>query len=302
MDRDAAPAILCHGGHPLAATAKSWRNSGGGDMTGQTVVVTGASSGIGAAAARQLHQLGAEVHVIGRSADRTSQVAAEVGTDPIIADFARLDDVRAAADEVLARCPRLDVLVNNAGLSLSRREVTADGHETMFQVNHLAPFLLTSLLLDRLQASAPARVVTTSSVANLAGFVNLRDLDSRYFFAGQAVYGTTKLENVLFTRELARRLQGTDVLATCFHPGVVATGFGRGDLIGVLWSSPLRRLMRTPEEGADTLVWLATSARRELRDGGYYVDRRPGLVNPQALSRRLARQLWEQSERLVGLT
>jgi NAD(P)-dependent dehydrogenase (short-subunit alcohol dehydrogenase family) len=209
--------------------------------------------------------------------------------------------VRAAAQEVLRRCRVLDVLVNNAGMSLSRREVTVDGHETMFQVNHLAPFLLTSLLLDRLERSAPSRVITTSSVGNLAGFVNLRDLDSRLVFVGQAVYGTTKLENILFTRELSRRLEGRDVLATCFHPGVVATGFGRGDLIGVLWSSPLRRLMRTPEQGADTLVWLATAPADQLRPGGYYVDRRPGLVNPQALSGRLARQLWERSERLVGL-
>jgi NAD(P)-dependent dehydrogenase (short-subunit alcohol dehydrogenase family) len=270
-------------------------------MAGRTVVVTGASSGIGTAAARRLRDLGAEVHVMGRSPQRTAEVAAEMGTEPIIADFARLDDVRAAADEVLRRCPHLDVLVNNAGMSLSRREVTVDGHETMFQVNHLAPFLLTSLLLDRLETSAPSRVITTSSVANLAGFVNLLDLDSRLVFLGQAVYGTTKLENILFTRELSRRLEGTDVLATCFHPGVVATGFGRGDLIGVLWSSPLRRLMRTPEQGADTLVWLATTPADELRPGGYYVDRRPGVVNPQALSGRLARRLWQWSDRLVGL-
>jgi len=272
-----------------------------GDIAGRTVVVTGASSGIGAAAARRLHALGAEVHVVGRSPQRTAEVAAEMGTEPIVADFARLDDVRAAAEEILARCRRLDALVNNAGLSLSRREITADGHETMFQVNHLAPFLLTSLLLDRLETSARARVITTSSVANLGGFVNLLDLDSRLLFLGQAVYGTTKLENILFTRELARRLEGSNVLATCFHPGVVATGFGRGDLIGVVWSSPLRRLMRTSEQGADTLVWLATAPADELRPGGYYVDRRAGVVNPQALSRRLARQLWERSARLVGL-
>jgi NAD(P)-dependent dehydrogenase (short-subunit alcohol dehydrogenase family) len=272
------------------------------DLAGQTVVVTGASSGIGAAAARRLHELGAEVHVVGRSPQRTQEVAAEVGTEPIVADFARLDDVRAAADEVLRRCRSVEVLVNNAGMSLSRREVTVDGHETMFQVNHLAPFLLTSLLLDRLQASAPSRVITTSSVGNLGGFVNLLDLESRFVFVGQAVYGTTKLENILFTRELARRLEGSDVLATCFHPGVVATGFGRGDLIGVLWNSPVRRLMRTPEQGADTLIWLATAPAEQLRPGGYYVDRRLGLVNPQALSGRLARQLWERSEQLVGVS
>src|SRR4051794_6496260 len=184
-----------------------------GEMAGQTVVVTGASSGIGASAARRLRELGAEVHVVGRSPQRTEEGAAEVGTEPIVADFARLDDVRAAADEVLRRCPRVDVLVNNAGMSLSRREDSVDGHEMMFQVNHLAPFLLTSLLLDRLKGSAPSRVITTSSVGNLAGFVNPMDLDSRFVFVGQAVYGTTKLENILFTRELARRSEGTGVLA-----------------------------------------------------------------------------------------
>jgi NAD(P)-dependent dehydrogenase (short-subunit alcohol dehydrogenase family) len=272
-----------------------------GDLAGRTVVVTGASSGIGAAAARRLHELGAEVHVVGRSPERTAEIAREVGTAPIGADFARLADVRAAADEVLARCSRIDVLVNNAGLSLSRREVTDDGHERMFQVNHLAPFLFTSLLLDRIAESAPSRVITTASAANLTGFVNVRDLDSRRVFLGPVVYGTTKLENILFTRELARRVEGSGVLATCFHPGVVATNFGRGDLIGVLWKSPLRLLMRSPEQGADTLVWLATAPPEQLRAGGYYVDRRLGALNPQALSGSLARRLWERSEQLVGL-
>jgi NAD(P)-dependent dehydrogenase (short-subunit alcohol dehydrogenase family) len=268
----------------------------------KVVVVTGASTGIGAAAARRLSEAGAEVHVVGRSTERTSDVAAELGTDPIIADFARLADVRLAAAQVLERCPQLDILVNNAGLTLSRRQVTDNGHETMFQVNHLAPFLLTSLLLSRLESSAPSRVITTSSAANLAGFVNLADLDSRYFFVGQLVYGTTKLENILFTRELARRLDGTGVLATCFHPGVVATDFGRGDAVGAVFQSPLRRFMRTPEQGADTLVWLATAPVNQLRAGGYYADRRLAALNPQALSTWLARRLWARSEQLVGIT
>ncbi len=270
------------------------------DMSQKTVVVTGGSSGIGANAARRLYDLGAEVHVVGRSPEKTAAVAADVGTEPILGDFARLADVRAVAAEVLDRCPRLDVLVNNAGLSLSRREVTEDGHEMMFQVNHLAPFLLTSLLLDRLEASAPARVITTASIANLGGFVNLADLESRYLFVGWAVYGTTKLENILFTRELGRRLEGSGVLATSFHPGVVATDFGRGDLVGILWNSPLRRVMRSPEQGADTLLWLATTPAEQLRQGAYYDDRRAGVMNPQALSGWLARRLWERSEQLVG--
>lgn len=269
-------------------------------MSGKTVVITGASSGIGEAAARSLHQAGARVVVLGHDADRTAMIAGEVETEPIIADFRRLSDVRDAADQVLERCDRIDVLVNNAGISVSSRQVTEDGHELMFQVNHLAPFLLTTLLLDRLIESAPSRVVTTASVAHLAGFVRLNDLETERFFVGTAVYGTTKLENILFTRELARRLEGTGVLATCFNPGTVATRFGRKDPSGLMHRSPLRRLMRSPEQGADTLVWLASAPADALRAGRYYTDRRAGVANPQARSERLARQLWERTEELVA--
>lgn len=263
-------------------------------------MVTGASAGIGEAAARHLHAMGAEVHVVGRSPERTVAVAADVGTAPIVADFARLDDVRATAAEVLERCPRFDVLVNNAGLSVSRRQVTVDGHELMFQVNHLAPFLLTALLRERIEASAPSRIITTASVANLGGFVRLGDLETERFFFGTGVYSTTKLENILFTRELGRRLDGTGVLATCFNPGAVASDFGRGDASGLIFRSPVRRLMRTPEEGADTLVWLATTPADELHQGGYYSSRRPGMMNPAAYRDRLARQLWERTEELLA--
>jgi NAD(P)-dependent dehydrogenase (short-subunit alcohol dehydrogenase family) len=271
------------------------------ELAGQVILVTGASSGIGAAAARELHRRGATVHVAGRSPDRTAAVAASLGTEPIVADFARLADVREVAAQVLARCDRLDALVNNAGIWVMRREETQDGHELMFQVNHLAPFLLTALLKDLLIASAPARVITTASVANLSGFVRLNDLETRLFFTGYTVYGTTKLENILFTRELSRRLAGTGVLATCFNPGPVATDLARGTLIGAAYQLPLGRLlMKSPEGGADTLVWLATQPANRLRPGGYYSNRRPGLLNPQALSGPLARQLWDQTERLLG--
>jgi NAD(P)-dependent dehydrogenase (short-subunit alcohol dehydrogenase family) len=270
------------------------------DMTGKTVVVTGASSGIGAAAARRLHELGAEVVVVGRSPDRTAEAAADVGTEPIVADFARLAEVRSAADEILSRCPHLDVLVNNAGLSVTKRRVTEDGHELTFQVNHLAPFLLTTLLLDRLVDSAPSRVVTTASLANLTGFVRMHDLETEHLYVGSTVYATTKLENILFTRELGRRLEGTGVLATSFNPGVVATDLGREDTTGILYRSPLRRLMKSPDQGADTLVWLATAPTERLRQGGYYTSRRPGVTHVQARSSRLARQLWDRSERLVA--
>ncbi len=271
------------------------------ELAGRVILITGASSGIGAAAARELHRRGATVYVAGRSPDRTAEVAADVGTEPIVADFARLADVRAAAQEVLGRCDRLDALVNNAGLWLTRRQETQDGHELMFQVNYLAPFLLTALLKDRLIASAPARVVTTASIANLNGFVRIHDLESELFI-GTAVYGTTKLENILFTRELGRRLAGTGVLATCFNPGPVATDLGRGTLIGAGYASALGRMLtKTPDRGADTLIWLLTQPAGRLKQGGYYSNRRAGLANPQARSARLARQLWEQTEQLLGI-
>ncbi len=272
------------------------------ELAGRVILITGASSGIGAAAARELHRRGATVYVAGRSPDRTAEVAADVGTEPIVADFARLADVRAAAQEVLGRCDRLDALVNNAGLWLTRRQETQDGHELMFQVNYLAPFLLTALLKDRLIASAPARVVTTASIANLNGFVRIHDLESELFI-GTAVYGTTKLENILFTRELGRRLAGTGVLATCFNPGPVATDLGRGTLIGAGYASALGRMLtKTPDRGADTLIWLLTQPADRLTQGGYYSNRRAGLANPQARSARLARQLWEQTEQILGIT
>jgi NAD(P)-dependent dehydrogenase (short-subunit alcohol dehydrogenase family) len=270
-------------------------------LSGQVIVVTGASSGIGEAAAKTLHRLRAEVHVIGRSLPRTTAVAEHVGTEPIIADFTRLSEVTKAAQAVLAQCPRIDVLVNNAGVSVSRREETPDGHELMFQVNHLAPFLLTDLLLDRLTRSSPSRVITTSSVAHLGGLLRLHDLDTRLVFLGVTEYSTTKLENILFTRELDRRHRANGILTTCFNPGVVATEFGRDDPSGFLQHSPLRGLLRTPEQGADTLIWLATQPAETLRPGGYYSSRRLGIMNPQAYSGGLASRLWEHTERILGL-
>jgi NAD(P)-dependent dehydrogenase (short-subunit alcohol dehydrogenase family) len=282
-------------------TTTGARSAAGRHLAGQVALVTGGSGGIGAAAARRLHELGATVHVASRSPDRTAAVAAEMGTEPIVADFGRLAEVRAAAAQVLERCDRLDLLVNNAGLWVSKRMETPDGYELMFGVNYLAPFLLTALLTDRLVASAPARVITTASAANLAGYVRLGDLQAKLFFTGTTVYGTTKLENIMFTRELGRRLAGTGVLATCFHPGVVATGLGRGDLLsGAVYGSPLRRVMKSADQGADTLIWLATEPAERLKQGGYYSNRRPGLVSPQALSGRLARQLWDRTEQLLG--
>ena len=203
------------------------------DMTGMTVVITGASSGVGAAAARRSASQGATVVPVGRSVRRTAELAAEVGVEPVIADFADLDQVRQLAGTLLERCPRIDVLANNAGGLFSTREITVDGHEMNFQVNHLAPFLLTTLLLPRLLESAqqaPVRVVATSSVGNRFGKVRLDDLDweKRSWRGGWFAYATGKLMNVIFTRELARRTGGTGLDAFSFHPGGIASNFGSG--------------------------------------------------------------------------
>jgi NAD(P)-dependent dehydrogenase (short-subunit alcohol dehydrogenase family) len=188
------------------------------DMRGRTVVVTGASAGIGAAA-RQFADLGATVAVVGRSAQKTAAVADTIGAEAHFVDYSRLDDVRRLADELLARYPRIDVLANNAGGVFSGRNTSADGHEMTFQVNHLAPFLLTNLLLDRL-TTAPegAWVINTASAAYRRSRVDLDDLDRTFGrYSGSGAYGTTKLANVLFTRELARRMQGTGVTTAAFH-------------------------------------------------------------------------------------
>jgi NAD(P)-dependent dehydrogenase (short-subunit alcohol dehydrogenase family) len=277
-------------------------------MTGKTVVVTGASSGIGAVAARRLAGLGADVVPVGRSPERTREVAREIGVEPLIADFASFEQVRRLADELLRRCPRIDVLVNNAGGLFTPRTLTEDGHEKTLQVNHLSTFLLTALLRERLVGSAesgPVRVVTTSSIGNRFGNVRLDDLErEKRPWNGFLAYCATKLENVLFTRELSRRSAGTSVEAVCFHPGNVATEFGSGSLFpGVFYRNPFTRkaVLIPPEQGAAPLVWLASAPAGELKDGAYYDRFDKGGVNRQAKDEKLAAGLWERSEELTGV-
>ncbi len=272
------------------------------DLTGRTVVITGASAGIGAAAARRLAAAGARVLPVGRDPHKTAAVAREVGAEPLVADFARLDDVRRLADEVLARTSTIDVLANNAGGLFKGRRTTVDGHETTFQVNHLAPFLLTHLLREALAATPGARVVTTSSGGNLAGRVDLDDLDfERRRYTSFAAYAASKLENILFTRELSRRW--ADVSASSFHPGAVASEFGRDSLIAaVMYRSPLKRLVSiTPEAGAAPLVHLATRPDPETVDGAHLDRFKPGRTAKQADDAALARGLWERSAQFTGV-
>jgi retinol dehydrogenase-14 len=278
-------------------------------MAGQVVVLTGASSGIGAAAAIELGRLGATVVPMGRSAQRLATVAEELeaagGTaaDPEVADLSSLQEVRALAQRLLARHPRIDVLVNNAGTLASRRPLTPDGHGKTFAVNHLAPFLLTNLLLDRLRASAPARVVTTSSIEHRKGSIDPATLakDERSWLP-QAAYRNSKLANVLFTRELARRLEGSGVVANCLHPGGVRTDLGRELPLAMrLGWKLISRSFATPQEGARTLVYLASAPEAGEVSGEYFANCRPARVSSKASDQALARALWDKSEQLVAL-
>jgi NAD(P)-dependent dehydrogenase (short-subunit alcohol dehydrogenase family) len=267
----------------------------------KTIVITGASGGIGAKAATRLAAEGWHVAVVGRNPGRTASVAASVGGTPFVADFDRLDDVRSLAAALLETYPRIDVLANNAGGLTSERGITADGHERNFQHNHLAPFLLTNLLLPRL-AESGARIVSTSSVMNLVGRVRLEDLDwkNRAWLGGWQAYGTAKLETIMFTRELARR---TGLDAFSFHPGYVATGFG-SDSAFIKLSYRLRPggLGISVDQGAEPLVLLASGRGIPSLSGTYYDQLKPyGRTRAQADDGDLAAGLWIKSAQLVGI-
>lgn len=270
------------------------------DMSGKTVVITGASAGIGAAAARQLFALGARVVVVGRNPAKTAAVAAEVGGESATADFAKLSEVRRLAAELLDRFPAIDVLANNAGGTFPKPARTEDGHTLTFQTNHLAPYLLTRLLHERLVASK-ATIIATSSAAHAVGHIDLDDLDAfPRVGGGFRAYGTSKLENILFARELQRRWGATGVRAASFHPGVVASEFGRDSkLTGLVYKTPINRFMRSPDGGAETLTWLATTD--DWLPGAYYANRKEASTNKAAQSLEDAKKLWDRSAELVDL-
>ncbi len=269
------------------------------------VVLTGATRGIGQAAALELSRRGAELAIVGREPDRVSEVAREAqgtgGGAPVhehVADLTSMAQVRALADQLLARYQHIDVLANNAGALFATRALTSEGFERTFALNHLAPFLLTNLLLERLRGG---RVVTTASDAHTSGRLDLSDLQSERSYSAMRVYGTTKLCNILFTRELARRVP--DVRATCFHPGVVRTGFGKNENgIWKLLTTVGGPFFRSPARGARSLVWLALSADAASLNGAYVQDEKVVAPNAQAQDDTLAAQLWEQSSELVGLS
>jgi NAD(P)-dependent dehydrogenase (short-subunit alcohol dehydrogenase family) len=268
------------------------------------VLITGATNGIGLAAAEALAQLGWNIGIVGRDATRTRIAARRIeaagggrAVDTFLADLSRQAAVRKLATQVLERTPRLDVLVNNAGAMFSPRQLSADGIEMTWALNHLAPFLLTTLLLDRLQASAPARVITTASEAHCGARIAWDDPGAERSYRAFQRYGETKLANILFTSQLAQRVAGSGVSATCFHPGLVASNFNRNNgWLMSLGMSVLQPVSRSNEDGAKTLVWLATSPEAALRSGGYYHDMAERLPSAEGQDRQSSRRLWEVSE------
>ncbi|MDQ7991841.1 MAG: SDR family NAD(P)-dependent oxidoreductase [Propionicimonas sp.] len=269
----------------------------------KVIVITGASDGIGAAAARRLVENGHRVVVVGRSAEKTASIGRALGVDHHVADFARFGEVSELASVLLKRYPRIDVLANNAGLISQRRTLTEDGHERTFQVNHLSPFLLTQLLLDRLLESR-ATVVATSSAAHYGGRIDLDDLDHARGFTTMRAYSDSKLAQVLHTRELERRYGTAGLSSAAFHPGVIASSFATAERGPVSWAyrGPLPKLvLGKPEQGADTLVFLAEGVPgQDFASGGYFHRRRPARTNPQADDAVLAAGLWERSAAMVG--
>jgi retinol dehydrogenase-14 len=279
-------------------------------MAGRTVLVTGATGGIGKATALGLAALGAHVAITGRDPGRTETAAREIRAagggrvDAFVADLSARAEVRRLAAEVLERFARLEVLVNNVGGYWNTRHVTADGFERTFALNHLAPFLLTNLLLERLMQSVSARVVTVASHAHRMGRIDFDDLDGGRSYSGSRAYDQSKLANVLFTYELARRLAGTSVTANAVHPGVVNTSFGSDDPGGIqrLLVPLLRPFMKSPARGAATSIHVASAPALAQVTGRYFADRLPKSSSEPSYDGVVAARLWQVSVDRVGLT
>jgi retinol dehydrogenase-14 len=281
----------------------------GGLMSGRTVLVTGGTGGIGKATALGLARMGAHLAITGRDRGRAEGAAREIGAagggqaDVFVADLSSQAEVRRLAGEVLQRLPRIDVLVNNAGGYWSTRHVTADGLEHTFALNHLAPFLLTCLLLGRLEQSAPARVVTVSSNAQAMGRIDFGDLQGERSYSGARAYNQSKLANVLFTYELARRLPGTSVTANVLHPGVARTAFGAEDpgRVQRLFVPALRPFMKSPAQGAATSIQVASDPGLDQVTGRYFAGGKPRKSARRSYDEAVAARLWQVSADLTGV-
>jgi NAD(P)-dependent dehydrogenase (short-subunit alcohol dehydrogenase family) len=270
----------------------------------QTIVITGASDGIGAAAARQLAARGERVVLAGRSPAKTAAVAAELNAPYHVADFADLAQVRELAGTLAAEYPRIDVLANNAGGIFGARALTPDGFEKTFQVNHLAPFLLTTLLLPTLTASSAKVIQTSSSAAKLYGLIDIEDLQNEKKYSPNKAYGDAKLANILFTRELQRRYGAQGINAVAFHPGVVATNFASDttSFFRFVYHTPLKWLMATTaRKAAGTLTFLVEGTPGQTwQPGEFYAGNQLARSHEQAYDDYLARELWDQSAALLS--
>jgi NAD(P)-dependent dehydrogenase (short-subunit alcohol dehydrogenase family) len=281
------------------------------DLTGKVFLVTGATDGIGKAASSEFAKRGATLTIVGRNKQKTEQVLAELKAasgnqklDLLLCDLSRMADVKRAAAEFKAKHDRLDVLVNNAGATFKSPVMGPDGFELTFALNHLAYFQLTSSLLALIRKTPGARVVSTSSAMQARGKLDLEKTPTSLEGWGPSAYATSKLANILFTKELQRRLEGTTATANCFHPGGVRTQFGalgsdQGFLLNLVYALA-KPFMSTPEQGADSLVWLATSPEAASLKGEYVSKRRPVTPQKQALDAKLAADLWTLSEKLCA--
>ena len=280
------------------------------ELQGKTVVITGATSGIGRATAIGLARLGPRLILLGRNPERCDETLAELKSetgrsdiDLVRCDLSSLSGIRGAADEIKDLTTDIDILVNNAGVTMMRRTETDDGFETTFAVNHLAYFALTGLLLPNILGSAPARIVNVSSDAHrFVKGIDLDDLQSERSFSGLRVYGQSKAANIHFTRELARRLEGTGVTVNALHPGGIRSNLGRGN---GFWTNALHRVaqvfLKSPEEGARTSLHLASHPAVADTTGGYWAKSRPAEPAAHCLDAETAQKLWEISEELTGV-
>jgi retinol dehydrogenase 12 len=280
-----------------------------GEMQGKVILITGATGGIGKVTALELAKKGASVVIVGHSPVRAEaavndirQASSNPQVDSLVADLSSMAQVRQLAEQFKQRYARLDVLINNAGAVFARRQESVDGYEMTFAFNHLAYFLLTHLLLERLKASAPARIVNVSSEAHTFGPLNFDDLHSRHYsMSGFRAYGQSKLANVMFTYALARRLQGSGVTANALHPGTVNTGFGKNNAGLMKVGMAISGLFSiTPEQGAQTTIYLASSPEVEGVTGKYFDKCRPVSSSPASYDEAAQERLWQISEQLTG--
>lgn len=281
------------------------------DLAGKVILITGATDGIGKAAATEFARRGATLTIVGRNKLKTEQVLDELkatsgneNIDVLLCDLSRVADVKRAADEFKKKHDRLDVLVNNAGATFKKPTMGPDGYELTFALNHLAYFQLTNSLLDLLRKTPGARVVSTSSSMQARGKLDLAKTPTSLAGSGPGAYATSKLANVLFTKELQRKLQGTTAVANCFEPGTVRTQFGgfgsdQGLLLNLVYTLA-KPFSSTPEQGADSLIWLATAPEAAALKGEYVSKRKPATPNKQALDAKLAADLWMLSETLCA--